>query len=200
MHLIPDNTKNLSVLASGGIDSTLLLYLIAKQIHEQQLDITVYTISWNLLSGRHALLNKIIASIKERYPVNVIYSNIRRPPPRVRDVAEGALLVTGSEYVFSGCNKVITDKFTPTRYIPGDTPPVRGEPLNSQHLRPFIDMDKIEIVRKYLELDILDLLKLTVSCGISESPECGECYFCQEKIWALKFFKIDGMFSYHEYK
>jgi len=107
----------------------------------------------------------------------------------IREVVENILITSGG-YVYSGCNKVLTDEFTPTVYIKGDTPPFRGPPFNDHHIRPFIDMDKKEIMELYVNENVLDLLKLTISCGISSEP-CGGCYFCMERKWAAALLGIN---------
>lgn len=106
----------------------------------------------------------------------------------IRDAVERILSVYPG-VVMTGCNKVVTH-FTPTVYIPGDTPPVRGPALNEYHLRPFIDIDKVEILQMYVQENILDLLKLTRSCGRPGLDRCGGCYFCMEREWATSMLNI----------
>jgi 7-cyano-7-deazaguanine synthase in queuosine biosynthesis len=73
-------------------------------------------------------------------------------------------------------------------YIKGDTPPVRGKAHGEYHLRPFIELDKTQIMNIYIKENILDLLELTNSCGalINGKTQCGGCYFCMERSWAAK--------------
>jgi hypothetical protein len=103
----------------------------------------------------------------------------------IRRAVENILSISPDGYVFTGCNLVITDEFTPTRYLDGDTPPVRGPEYSDRHLRPFINFSKDILIKEYEYRNILDLFKLTVSCGISDIP-CEECYFCMERQWGLK--------------
>lgn len=64
---------------------------------------------------------------------------------------------------------------------------------------PFRFIDKSEIVKKYKELDIMELFELTRSCeGEFNSvnyksytsgqyvPTCGECFWCKEREWAIE--------------
>jgi hypothetical protein len=66
-------------------------------------------------------------------------------------------------------------------------------------LHPFRFIEKSEIVKKYQELDIMDLFEITRSCeGVFEDinytnyktgqyvPVCGECFWCKEREWALE--------------
>lgn len=65
-------------------------------------------------------------------------------------------------------------------------------------IHPFRFIDKSEVVKKYLELGIMDLFNRTRSCeGTFDSidyksykrgqyvPVCGTCFWCKEREWAL---------------
>jgi hypothetical protein len=64
---------------------------------------------------------------------------------------------------------------------------------------PFRFIDKSTIVKKYRELDIMDLFEITRSCegefpGINYAtyehgqlvPVCGNCFWCKEREWAIE--------------
>jgi hypothetical protein len=66
-------------------------------------------------------------------------------------------------------------------------------------LHPFRFIDKSEIVKKYKELNLMDLFDITRSCegefdGIDYTtykpgqyvPTCGECFWCKEREWAIE--------------
>jgi len=66
-------------------------------------------------------------------------------------------------------------------------------------LHPFRFIDKAEIVKKYKELDLMDLFEITRSCEgefkeINYTtytpgqyvPTCGECFWCKEREWAIE--------------
>jgi hypothetical protein len=66
-------------------------------------------------------------------------------------------------------------------------------------LHPFRFIDKSEIVKKYKELDLMDLFEMTRSCegefeGIDYKtytpgqyvPTCGKCFWCKEREWAIE--------------
>lgn len=63
---------------------------------------------------------------------------------------------------------------------------------------PFRFTDKSEIVKKYKELDLMNLFNITRSCegtveGLTyenyingqDVPTCGECFWCKEREWAI---------------
>jgi 7-cyano-7-deazaguanine synthase in queuosine biosynthesis len=179
--------KVTNILFSGGMDSTILLYLLAKEIHQNNYDIKIICNVFGHSKDKENLLT-IIAYIKNKFSVNIQLVKNKKLL-WIRDIVKNILTIYGG-VVYSGCNKVITDQFTPTKYIRNDTPPVRGPAYNTSHVRPFINVDKVELMNIYIQEDILDLLKITHSCGTLRKDHCGECYFCMERIWAANSLNI----------
>lgn len=73
------------------------------------------------------------------------------------------------------------------------------EHMGKMVYHPFRFTDKSELLKKYKELDIMDLFELTRSCeGVFNSvnyesytpgqyvPVCGECFWCKEREWAIE--------------
>ena len=71
--------------------------------------------------------------------------------------------------------------------------------MDVEVLHPFRFIDKSEVVKKYKELDLIDLFEITRSCeGEFNSidyttytsgqyvPTCGECFWCKEREWAIE--------------
>ena len=172
---------HLSVMCSGGMDSSLIALYLALKVPERK----PAAVSFGNVKTKEPI-ERIFEWIRERtgYQYRIIYF---REKNFIRPTVEKILGVRPG-YVFTGCNLVIPDQFHPTVYIPGDTPPVRGPALNAFHLRPFIEWTKKDIVSMYRHLDAMDLIPLTRSCGESFnhwSDVCGGCYFCLERAWGL---------------
>lgn len=181
---IPDNTENINILLSGGADSTILLYLLSKQTDKP-------IICHSLNKKSNQIVVPIIEYLENMFGKRYHYFCMKKQNLFLRDAAKHILSVYPG-VIFTGCNKVVTH-FTPTVYLPGDTPPVRGPALNEHHLRPFMEMDKIDVLRLYLKENILDLLSITRSCGVSGIHRCGGCYFCMERHWAATELNIDDI-------
>lgn len=180
---IPEDCKKISVLWSGGMDSTILLYLLVTQ---HQIPVKCYSMQVGMETK---VCPEILSWFSEKLNMEIPFQFLSKYPMRIRPAVETIQLIDPS-YVYTGCNLVVTDQFTPTKYIKDDTPPVRGPTLNDRHIRPFIDMDKRDIVKMYQTYDVMDLLELTFSCGSpnktkTEFSACGACYFCMEREWAL---------------
>jgi tRNA(Ile)-lysidine synthase TilS/MesJ len=165
-------------LLSGGVDSTLLLFLLMKQRAITEIKIPIKCF---IMSSPTTAHTKVISWISSYFNEEIPYQIM--PKYFIREAVKNILSIEPG-YVYSGCNLVLENEFTPTRYLRGDTPPVRGDAYSEHHIRPFIDIAKDELIKEYENLGILDLLKITVSCGISDDP-CGECYFCLERQWGI---------------
>lgn len=181
---IPNDCKVAHLLFSGGVDSTLLLYLLAKeQQNKKNFVIKCYGMNINKYDVHYVRCKNIIKEIELKFNTNIYFKTfnqlfwIKTIVNRILELEPGL--------VFSGCNKVL-DFLQPSNYIPYDTPPVRGEAFSEFHARPFIDLDKSEIIQCYIQENIVSLLNMTYSCGYQKETECGNCYFCLEKDWALK--------------
>jgi 7-cyano-7-deazaguanine synthase in queuosine biosynthesis len=187
---IPEDCKKIHVLFSGGVDSTLLLYLLLLEKQQRpDLEIKCYGLMMAKSTIKYTRCREILDVLEQRFKIKIPFQNFDRKFI-LREFAEMILSVEPG-YVFSGCNKVL-DFLNPTNYIPGDTPPVRGKAFNEFHIRPFIDMDKGEIISCYVQHNILDILEITYSCGYSMKKTCGKCYFCLERSWGLKVCGINS--------
>lgn len=187
---IPSDCEKIHILFSGGMDSSILLYLLSKQLKKENRDIPIHCYTMPNVSSHRTVL-RITKWFEER---NYHFTNLLlRKQFLIRDLVENILTVNVG-YVYTGCNKVVEDKFTPTVYIEHDTPPFRGQPFGEKHIRPFIDMDKREVMELYIKENVMDLLAITRSCGSKisfESKKCGGCYFCMERQWAADMLGIE---------
>jgi len=51
--------------------------------------------------------------------------------------------------------------------------------------RPFIDVDKIEILLEYRKNNLMDMFEKTRSCISLDTYECNECFWCNERKLAI---------------
>jgi hypothetical protein len=147
------------------------------------------------MDGRPGDTGVLVEAMEIMFQRHVNHVVIRRQT-YIRDYVETIQLLHPG-VVYTGCNKVIQG-FPMTVHIEGDTPPVRGPALNNKHIRPFIEMDKVEILRIYQDYGILHLLPLTRSCGLGIGDpsnklkdRCNGCYFCLERKWAMTTLGIE---------
>lgn len=180
---IPNDCKVAHLLFSGGIDSTLLLYLLAKeQFTHERFVVKCYSMNMRKHTSIHDKCKNIITSVENIFLMKIPYYT--KPTKYYIRNFVSEILLAEDGCVYTGCNKVL-DFLQPTNYIPEDTPPVRGPRLNEKHMRPFINMDKSVIIKAYEDLQIRFLLEKTYSCGFNLKVACGACYFCLEKNWGM---------------
>lgn len=176
---IPDECPQINLLFSGGVDSSLLLYLLTTQ-NTRNIPIHVFGM---LKEKRERHFYDVLSWLETRLQVNYV----KQLTPRfffIRDFVKNTLDISPENTItYSACNKVITDVFTPTKFIPGDTPPVRGPAFSERHFRPFITLDKVQLCHLYKQHALQELFLLTHSCGTNIETHCGECYFCMEREW-----------------
>jgi 7-cyano-7-deazaguanine synthase in queuosine biosynthesis len=186
--VIPEDCKTVHVLFSGGVDSTILLYLLLLEKQNRgELDIICYGLQMSKHGAQYLRCQQILNVLEEKFNTKIPFRTFTQKFILRKFVER--LLSVNNGCVFSGCNKVL-DVLNPTNYIPGDTPPVRGNPFNEFHVRPFIDMDKKQIISYYIQYDIKDLFNLTYSCGFNQQTPCGDCYFCLEREWGIMHSKL----------
>lgn len=187
---IPTDCEKIHILFSGGMDSSILLYLLLKELNINKNVLPVICYSFGESSARKSI-HDVLEYMNTKFSINIKLVK-RNNKYKIRELVD-LILSTEGGYVFSGCNKVIEDVFIPTVYIRGDTPPWRGPAHSEKHIRPFIDLDKIEILKIYIQENITDLLPLTNSCGIQGETRCGGCYFCMERQWAMDSLNISNL-------
>jgi hypothetical protein len=185
---VPNNVEKVNLLMSGGADSTLLLYLLVVENQNRE---KPYVIQNHTLIDRgridYYVVKPILNWFHERFGVKMYtkawrYSDLGtlliRPVSTRLIEREGGVMYTG-------CNAV--PEVAKTWKVVDNKLPYRGEETHPLHFRPFIEIEKTEIIREYKERQILDLLDMTQSCFLAvrpETPPCGKCFFCVELAWA----------------
>lgn len=183
---VPSDCQRINILFSGGADSALLSYLLIKQ--NPDVPIILHFMK-HKLDFQSPYMNQCHQWLERHFNKKITLNRWGKTFIRL---AVETILIDYPGYVYSGCNKVPENVFTPTVIIPNDTPPVRGPAHNEFHKRPFIDMLKPELYSVYKTENILDLFDLTFSCGAPKKDETGKlipclgCFFCMERSWAIE--------------
>lgn len=162
---------------SGGVESSLLLYLLAKK----RINVRCYTIvQSNVCMNRiHNILNWV--NENTRSEISFIEEIHDKNPTSDRTFVRWILLYLRTEEVD---NFVIgSNKFMPHL-------PERKFFEHKKVLIPFKNLYKNEIVQIYRKENIWELFQLTHSCYIQKHGHCGSCLNCIERNWAINYKQI----------
>tara|TARA_B100000929_G_scaffold6343_1_gene5371 strand:+ start:3709 stop:4383 length:675 start_codon:yes stop_codon:yes gene_type:complete len=204
---VRDDVKVVGTSMSGGADSTMLCYLLAKCILEDKLNISIqpyngYDIDY---PGDSALLPSIIEYIRNkfpdvdlRWPMNVVYrTNSENVKNRyIRDFvkkmkyknfdARVVGITLGPPIDVQKKFKIIWDDKNIKR-LPGYD--LYNEVVNHgpDASGPFKNVDKRFVIQCYKDYNMLDLLQKTASC-IAKVKCSGDekCWWCEERDWAIE--------------
>jgi hypothetical protein len=198
--------KTIAVAMSGGADSTLLCYLIANTIQEQDLNITIQPYNgldlWAPGDGKQ--IPKIIYYIRNKFPfvtinwpLSVVFDTEGGEAPSKHTYIKPMSIMLEEkivDYTIHGISmgppKDVQNSFKMTQGHPEELVRLPGglywEELERQEddLAPYKTVDKRFIIQAYNDHDITDLLDMTASCIVPGG--CGNtCWWCQERQWAL---------------
>jgi|688.fasta_scaffold487036_2 7-cyano-7-deazaguanine synthase in queuosine biosynthesis len=181
---IPDYIKRIGIMFSGGFDSSLLLYILAKEKRHDQ-ELISFTVPNNITQADvHA--KRIVSWITDRTNTSITFNII----------GDGS--APHKELVMSPSREIIKQKLVDKLYsgvnqnppiefqIPG---PERRNPNISvpDHIGlPFISLYKTHILELYQHLDILELANITFSCTEQPENRCNKCFQCMERNWAYQ--------------
>lgn len=184
--------KVLGIRASGGADSTLLLYLLAKYTTNP---VTAYVLSteinnyveetllYTIVDKIHKILSKECIKVK---PIRVKQKTLEILLDETNKCAEKDNI----DILYVGITKA------PTSLI--DSLPLseyekyhrdfnhKSETLYKNTYMPFANIDKSIIAKIYNQEKIIDdIFPLTLSCVIDTDKHCGDCWWCKERMWAF---------------
>ena len=184
----------LGISCSGGADSTILLYHLAKYsqnkiycyiLSTKEWDYKEYPIAQKIvnriseITGNNKLVAKELRSDKKdldtlmkltndaatRDNVSVIYSGITKRPPATEERTFSTPFNENSTFRDF-------DIKVPTLY-------------NNTYM-PIANHNKKDVYNMYVEADVLDeLFPLTFSCVDAIDSHCGKCWWCEERKWAF---------------
>tara|TARA_E500000331_G_scaffold101186_1_gene98105 strand:+ start:5861 stop:6508 length:648 start_codon:yes stop_codon:yes gene_type:complete len=211
--ILPKNmlSNKVAISMSGGLDSSLLTYLLCKEIYESKKDIKVFPFHGidNTRPTSPENIQNIINFLKNSFPTINIYKM------QVWDNTKGIILKTMKDrkgiakhclknninYFYNGRTsnppKDVLDSFggfyQKERTHDNKKPKsVWVDDFNAYLIRPWVNVDKKYIYKLYKKHNLLDTLEpLTWSCiGFAKQTNfftepCKTCYWCKEKYWGF---------------
>jgi len=183
-NLIPKDATQVGVMISGGLDSTLLLYLLTKENKTRTNPVDLITLS---VERKNAMVhvNRAIETVERLNNVTI------------KNMVVGDPTVDSDYQVISGAldalsNKKIPLVFLATTAVPdnlhleaGFAPPVRDPKPRTRVIQPWVLETKDQVVKYIVEHNLFDLVKVTHSCTVEDMSHCGKCFNCVERKWAF---------------
>ena len=191
--------EKVCVSVSGGADSAILLYLLAKYTNKTLVPVVGVA---NHNKGTRKYAEAVINFVRSEFPDTIIEEETYLyfdESDRLKSKSE-AMNRLFDELGLSGRIDVIVNGLTATpsmeemeahnftkghpdyRVIDEDLPQWQGEHL----YKPFINVDKKFISGLYEQNGLLDTLyPLTQSCVRNSVGHCEQCWWCKERYWAF---------------
>ena len=201
--------KTLGVSMSGGADSTILCYLLAKTIKKRDLQITIQPYNgydiWAPLDSRGIIkivqyIQSTFPTVDIQWPISTVFNTNGALAPNDKNRFIRPLIEKLTEHgvidiVMNGISMGPPIEIQQTFQQDPDPSVVdmrRRPGLRQWHeieraidsLAPFKNVDKSFIVQCYKEFGIEDLLDKTNSCILPQG-NCSECWWCQERELSL---------------
>ena len=175
---------NVAIQFSGGMESTLLLYLFLKEWHQRNSDkkYCAYTFQrWNRPIEKAKRLIKIISE-HNNWDINheVLDMPIIKECAVEAKLTKSMILERGHDSILAGVQSFPDDESIRPKNIiiyPKDMGIVYA---------PFRYLQKHHTIDAYHQLNIEYILPHTHSCGSNLDDPCNICYNCRERIWGYE--------------
>jgi len=177
------NYKIIGLLVSGGFDSTLVSYLVHDARARLNTDniFEYFTVPRYDDSVIHA--NRIIDFIDDKFNMAPSIKHIVGDPDlhHSKQVMSGVRDVLNKyEYI----NVLLAgENVTPAELPDG---PLRGKSNHPKLYQPFYEYTKGVLVQLAIDMDLIDIIKITHTCTQSKMLRCNSCWQCRERAWAFR--------------
>lgn len=176
----------LGVMFSGGLDSSILLFLIHKINLEKGLECDVVPYSVPRRTGTRMHTRNVVEWLSYHFKTELPKPIYVGDPNTQHDL----FVTTGVREAFSlGASRVLlAETSNPPDSLGVTTGPVpdRKWSMAFRVFQPFLHTDKRLPVSLYYEHEVQPLLAFTHSCCERVFGRCGSCFFCKERAWAFQ--------------
>ena len=204
-----DNNNTLGIWLSGGVDSSILCYLLAKHIIDKDLNFKIQPVTV-FKNKRTSTYKDIINFVEQSLDCKGLFlepivkdRNDQDEDDAFFDLNYSNVVSKKYKYIYSGINATPSTKNYTSMWKPiheleqvrnnytkklmaiNGVIELQGELHEFGEVRPFFNLDKRQIAELYKQHNLLDtLFPLTISCH-TEITHCGDCWFCKERIWGF---------------
>lgn len=178
---VPETYKKITVGLSGGADSAILLYLLAKEIKDKNSHCTIDTFTIPRPDNGIRYSPKIAEFINNKLGVNIATPVITGNGDIDHNIVVGEAIkgiLSSNQY-----NKIYIAENKAQENLCSAIPPTRSPHKFAWKniSMPFFNLRKSEIIEIYYVVGIEELLKLSHSCTTNTEGRCGWCYNCVER-------------------
>ena len=197
LEAIVKNNRVVGISVSGGLDSTLLAYLLHNIKYKLDSDVRFMFFCVNRPDDSITHARRIVDYIDKQFnqhrsEIYIVGNGDLHHTEQVRSGMREAinqhhldLLVTG---VTKNPEELLPnydyDKFKDADGTPYNGP-VRVKPANPKFVNPFWDITKKETVKMIKDLNLIDIPRITHTCTGSKTTRCNRCWQCCERAWAF---------------
>lgn len=207
--IIPIHDGDIGISASGGADSSALLYVLMSHMNPKN-HIHIYCFGrasthYSTIAGSRALARRISDLTGfTNYTIHADYDNEQNKSTLFR--APNAAICSGLfERMYTGITADPPREVAFSWQIPTDNgmykthdehvhqmrdPTVHREPIAGDLIMPFTNLNKQDIADIYTDLGIIETVyPYTRSCESYDprylGTHCGTCWWCQERVWGF---------------
>jgi len=204
---IPLDMKNIGIKLSGGADSAIVCYMLAKYAMAERPDITIHAIT-GVADGKayqKIFAERIMSKVSELTGIvfgTHYYANVKTDSSKNYVLGQSTLVKSLYENKLidmhlAGITANPTAEEAPILYtdiekLPSDDRSKTAVLRNIKEGRsfcPLLNIDKRGVAEFYTTLGVLDeLFPITRSCEDFTddfTTHCGECWFCKERQWGF---------------
>lgn len=212
--LLGNPISTVGIWLSGGADSSVLCYLLAKHIKDNGLNVQIQALTVQKRPNEYFDIQQRVAALLDAYSVfkpPIVYTveqwtdNDYHKTFNARNIQN--VVDNLYQYIYTGITKTPEPNVWETlnwEEFP-EIENIRNEDIKKLlilngvfeeenklyefgEVRPFFNIDKSGVAELYKKHNLLDtLFPYTKSCENREvlDGHCGECWFCQERKWAF---------------
>lgn len=169
--------KKIAVTFSGGMDSTLLLYMLLQDREVSQVDTEIHCFTATQCGTK--IHSQKVLSLPEF--AGKIVHHLDCDNPIDESVKPLTLKLLEDGWTVYGASNAVPLEQIGGRYPPR---PVKN-PAHPNLILPFMFLFKYHITDAYYKLGIENLINVTHTCTEQEYGECGQCFACREKAWSF---------------
>jgi hypothetical protein len=201
---LPSNITNIGLKISGGADSAIVCFMLAKYIMEERPDITLHPVTG--IADNKLYQQKYAASVLRKVEelTGIVFGK-----HQYKNVTASRYILDQEDFLISLYEQELFSlHFTGVTANPGedDAPQlytdIKAMPTDDRskqlikkdnYRRPLINIDKRGVAEHYTRLGVMDaLFPVTRSCEAKVTASeynidehCKVCWFCKERYWGF---------------